>query len=391
MASQALLLPFIGLHPTTAFVTCCSPRREVDRACKFSVLQPTHNNLVGGIDTTLLREHFTRNTRSNSSLKAGRFKVWAQESSFNSYISIKENDFAEEKAKEKSGSEDQNLLLRLLIVAVVAAAVATVLSVWQINGHKWDGQASNIFGNEVHAETGVHFGFNLFGTNIRIGEGCPGWVYFWLLMAAGFGLFVSEEALNVWVGATLARTLTFNGTWMDFARSVLANASYIFPTIFWVYWGVCISDMVPFYAGKFAAQTKTGDKLREKVGVNEAKLQKILQAVQRHGNLIGFVERFSLGVRNPTSFLAGAMGISPQKYFAGVCLGALITLPLQMGVGFVLRDRPMAALAGVAAVVGAWTILPYATAGLASIIYVIRKKLTQQHVSGSEMENISDK
>jgi hypothetical protein len=25
------------------------------------------------------------------------------------------------------------------------------------------------------------------------------WVYFWLLMAAGFGLFISEEALNVWV------------------------------------------------------------------------------------------------------------------------------------------------------------------------------------------------
>ena len=25
------------------------------------------------------------------------------------------------------------------------------------------------------------------------------WGYFWLLMAAGFGLFVSEEAMNVWV------------------------------------------------------------------------------------------------------------------------------------------------------------------------------------------------
>lgn len=25
------------------------------------------------------------------------------------------------------------------------------------------------------------------------------WIYFWLLMAAGFGLFISEEALNVWV------------------------------------------------------------------------------------------------------------------------------------------------------------------------------------------------
>lgn len=28
---------------------------------------------------------------------------------------------------------------------------------------------------------------------------CYRWVYFWLLMAAGCGLFVSEEALNIWV------------------------------------------------------------------------------------------------------------------------------------------------------------------------------------------------
>lgn len=27
------------------------------------------------------------------------------------------------------------------------------------------------------------------------------WVYFWLLMAAGCGLFISEEALNIWVCA----------------------------------------------------------------------------------------------------------------------------------------------------------------------------------------------
>jgi membrane protein DedA with SNARE-associated domain len=42
------------------------------------------------------------------------------------------------------------------------------------------------------------------------------------------------------------------------------------------------------------------------------------------------VERFSLGVRNPTSFLAGFVGISPSNYFLGVCLGGLITLPIQV-------------------------------------------------------------
>uniref|UniRef100_A0A453NPH1 Uncharacterized protein n=1 Tax=Aegilops tauschii subsp. strangulata TaxID=200361 RepID=A0A453NPH1_AEGTS len=45
----------------------------------------------------------------------------------------------------------------------------------------------------------VRYTFSQFGKKVIIPEYTPGWVYFWLLMAAGFGLFVSEEALNVWV------------------------------------------------------------------------------------------------------------------------------------------------------------------------------------------------
>lgn len=101
-------------------------------------------------------------------------------------------------------------------------------------------------------------------------------------MAAGFGLFVSEEALNVWVcplywyprlcsssiptlfrtcttlylfilhsgfivdncidffmmqvGISLARTLCLDGTWQSLVNSFSTNASYIISTVLWVYW-----------------------------------------------------------------------------------------------------------------------------------------------------------
>ncbi|KAG0621599.1 hypothetical protein M758_3G033500 [Ceratodon purpureus] len=222
------------------------------------------------------------------------------------------------------------------------------------------------------------FAVNWFGRKFSLSARSPGYMYFLLLMAAGFGLFVSEEALNVWVGGTLGRMLIWDQSRDTLLSSISENLPYIASTIIWVYWGVCISDMVPFYAGRQAAKSGTGNLIREKLGVSQEKFDTIKANVQRHGNLIGIVERFSLGVRNPTSFLAGFVGIKPTNFFAGVCVGALITLPLQMGIGLILRDRPVAALAGVAAVVGIWTLLPYIAAGIGSIMYIVRQRGKKQ-------------
>ncbi|XP_044503544.1 uncharacterized protein LOC123224082 isoform X2 [Mangifera indica] len=177
------------------------------------------------------------------------------------------------------------------------------------------------------------FSFKVLGYKIVLPEYAPGWIYFWLLMAAGFGLFISEEALNIWVGISLARLLTLDGTWKSFVESFSRNAPYIISTVLWVYWGVCISDMVPFYFGKLFRQSGASDDISAKLGIGKEKALSITRAVQKYGNLIGFVERFSLGIRNPTSFLAGALGISPEFFFAGVCCGGLITLPLQLSWG----------------------------------------------------------
>ncbi|CAL9225042.1 unnamed protein product [Arabidopsis halleri] len=218
------------------------------------------------------------------------------------------------------------------------------------------------------------FTFNAFGNRFMIPGNAPGWVYFWLLMAAGCGLFISEEALNIWVGITLARMLILDGTWQSFAESFSRNAPYIVSTVSWVYWGVCLSDMIPFYLGKLFRQSGASDDVCSKLGIGKEKALSITQAVQKYGNLSGFVERFSLGMRNPTAFFAGALGISPECFFAGVCCGGLITLPLQLVIGFLVRERPMFALATVATAVGIWTIFPYAVAASTAFFIYIRSR-----------------
>ncbi|PKI76777.1 hypothetical protein CRG98_002763 [Punica granatum] len=132
--------------------------------------------------------------------------------------------------------------------------------------------------------------------------------------------------------------------------------------------------MIPFYLGKAFTQSGASDDVCSKLGIGREKAVNITQAVQKYGNLIGFVERFSLGVRNPTAFLAGALGISPEFFFAGVCCGGLVTLPVQLLIGFLLRERPLFALATVATAVGIWTIFPYAIAAFTALFLFLRHR-----------------
>lgn len=137
--------------------------------------------------------------------------------------------------------------------------------------------------------------------------------------------------------------------------------------------------MIPFYLGRFFRKTKTSENICTKLGIGKEQAIKITQVVRKYGNLVGFVERFSLGVRNPTAFLAGAWGISSECFFAGVCCGGLVTLPLQLAVGFLLRERPAVALASVATVVGIWTIFPYLLAASTALFLFVRRNHSDQH------------
>lgn len=258
----------------------------------------------------------------------------------------------------------------------IGLGIAATITLFYVN-QRWDSQGSPL-GLPVVSPASFStvpidgFTLKVFGYQAILPAYAPGWIYFWLLMAAGCGLFVSEEALIIWVGISLARLLSLDGTWVSFAESFSRNASYIISTTLWVYWGVCISDMVPFYMGKLFRQSGASDDICSKLGIDKKKAMNITRAVQKYGNLTGFVERFSVGVRNPTAFLAGWVGISPECFFAGVCGGGLITLPVQLVIGFFLRERPVMALASVATVVGIWTIFPYAMAAATALYFFLR-------------------
>ncbi|KAJ0054604.1 hypothetical protein Pint_01553 [Pistacia integerrima] len=279
-----------------------------------------------------------------------------------------------ENQKVETTSSGTSFLAKLVIALGIAATITVISVVLKPSGpgssigiqYLAEGSSSS---SVMASPTG--FSFKAFGYKFVLPEYAPGWIYFWLLMAAGFGLFISEEALNIWVGISLARLLTLDGTWQSFVESFSRNSPYILSTVLWVYWGVCISDMVPFYFGKLFRQSGASDDISSKLGIGKEKALSITRAVQKYGNLIGFVERLSLGVRNPTSFLAGTLGISPDYFFAGVCCGGLITLPLQLGIGFLMRERPVFALA---TVVGIWTVFPYAVAASTALFLYLRRR-----------------
>ncbi|XP_040376444.1 glycerophosphodiester phosphodiesterase GDPDL7-like [Oryza brachyantha] len=282
----------------------------------------------------------------------------------------------------RSGSPAASFLAKVAL-AVGVAATATVVSLFIMKQPSSSGPSFSLpqivdASAAPDAAATMGYTFSLFGKKVIIPEFTPGWVYFWLLMAAGFGLFISEEALNVWVGISLARSLCLDGTWPSLVNSFSTNASYIISTVLWVYWGVCISDMVPFYLGKLFRQTKASEDISSKIGIGKEKALSISRAVQKYGNLIGFVERFSVGVRNPTGFLAGALGIPADCYFAGVCCGCLFTLPIQLAVGFFLRERPVVALASVAAAVGMWTVFPYAAAACTALFFYLSRRKSSE-------------
>ncbi|GAB2213712.1 hypothetical protein Drorol1_Dr00018025 [Drosera rotundifolia] len=268
-------------------------------------------------------------------------------------------------------------------VAILAIAAGVALTITFISirkqpslGSSFEIQSLADYSSSALATSSSGFTFKAVGYRIILPEYAPGWVYFWLLMAAGCGLFISEEALNIWVGITLGRLLSLDGTWHSFSQSFTRNATYIVSTVLWVYWGVCVSDLIPFFLGKLFRQSGASDDVYSKLGIGKDKVMNITRVVQNYGNLSGFVERFSVGMRNPTAFLAGAMGVSPECFFAGVCCGGLITLPIQLVIGCLLRKRPIFAVATVATAMGIWSLFPYVVAGSTALVLYLRRQDT---------------
>ncbi|CAM9274166.1 unnamed protein product, partial [Sphacelaria rigidula] len=63
--------------------------------------------------------------------------------------------------------------------------------------------------------------------------------------------------------------------------------------------------------------------------------------IRSSGRFVGVAERFMVGARGPMTLLCGFTGVPFTRFAAGVALGAFFgTVPIQLAVGHVLRDRP---------------------------------------------------
>lgn len=170
------------------------------------------------------------------------------------------------------------------------------------------------------------------------------WQYFCYLMLAGLGVPLSEDGLALLAGSLL-------GSFEPARRAQTVAAIYL---------GVVLSDIETFLIGALVV-SRVGKALKrgrlaplpaaagaaEPAGPSEDKLpvtgksgEKVLRLVSESGQYIGFVARFCVGLRAPIALTCGVLpGISVGRFAAGAALGGLVTVPIQLVLGVLLRDR----------------------------------------------------
>ncbi|XP_073317184.1 uncharacterized protein [Primulina huaijiensis] len=209
--------------------------------------------LKNSIDGMLRRRHFFWKVEFTDNSSGYRIKSF-QDDGAKSFEPTKSevgqedqnraSDFGFGNLENKTTSDGGSLLSKLGLVLGVAAVITLIAvcleqpKLGSSVGIQYlvDGSSASALAAPVGA-----FSFQIFGYRIILPEYAPGWIYFWLLMAAGCGLFISEEALNTWVGISLARLLSLDGTWESFVGSLSRNAPFMISTVLWVYCGTIFS------------------------------------------------------------------------------------------------------------------------------------------------------
>jgi membrane protein DedA with SNARE-associated domain len=159
------------------------------------------------------------------------------------------------------------------------------------------------------------------------------WQYFAYLMAAGLGIPLSEDGLALLAGSILPS--------LEPSRRV--------QTVIALYLGVVLSDIETFLVGAllisrlaklFGRRTGRADADGAPPPAGGTKGAKVLKLIEESGGSIGFVARFCVGMRAPIALTCGTLpGVSLRRFSIGACLGGLVTLPLQLCLGYALRER----------------------------------------------------
>ena len=160
----------------------------------------------------------------------------------------------------------------------------------------------------------------------------PPVAYFSALLAAGFGLPMSEDALCILVGTSL---------------DALHRHQTRFIVIASLYAGVVLSDFVTFGIGcalrrgllKPMRTKLIGDSATAttdvQVPTKQRKRDRIMNKVAKAGDYVGFITRLSVGMRGPMMLMTGFSGTTTFPKFAmGTMLGACVSLPIQLFLGY---------------------------------------------------------
>lgn len=228
----------------------------------------------------------------------------------------------------------------------------------------------------------------------------PPIAYFLSLLAAGFGVPISEDAMCIFAGTTLS-TL---------------HASKRNTMILALYAGVVLSDIITFSIGKALGKGLL-QPLSKKMGLQKERIDfcddqnleymnilkdeeeevcaiptpstrkrdRVLAKLEEAGDLAGFAIRFSVGFRAPMMLAAGFSNkISTLKYMTGTMLGAVCSLTLQLLLGFCMRNNPTAVLGAIASISTVVAAVPI-TLAIGSSMSVIWSKfqLRQSGISSS--------
>lgn len=228
----------------------------------------------------------------------------------------------------------------------------------------------------------------------------PPMVYFFSLLAAGCGVPVSEDALVIFVGTIIPNFWKTD----PIRRNQLLLA---------IYFGVVLSDFLTFAIGK-ALRMGIAGPLRKRMDLQDVRVQlcdddetndtkstldssdivnastsddllepcilptpkakkrdRILAKLEEAGDYVGFIIRFSVGIRGPMMLFTGFSNRVPfVKYAIGTIFGAFFSVSMQLLVGYILRNNPTAVVGAVASISSVVLVVPLVIACTSSISHV---------------------
>jgi len=69
------------------------------------------------------------------------------------------------------------------------------------------------------------------------------------------------------------------------------------------------------------------------------RIERLKRFMDRHGHMAIFYARFLAGVRAPVYIVAGSAGVAPRRFVVYDALGAVISVPIAVSIGYFFGDQ----------------------------------------------------